>query len=123
MVLPPLEYPSILAPAAASININSQIMQIYLSSLLPGERHSSGLASPACLRSTEEETCAVRPGTCTAAAHQLFCQSCVSLQHRGRALCSQAWHLYCYAASVDSLLQQIQQLGLLLGQSAFLRAP
>jgi hypothetical protein len=37
MVLPPLEYPSILAPAADSININSQIMQIYLNSLLPGE--------------------------------------------------------------------------------------
>jgi hypothetical protein len=35
-VLPPLEYPSILAPAADSININSQIMQIYLNSLLPG---------------------------------------------------------------------------------------
>jgi hypothetical protein len=38
MVLPPLEYPSILAPAADAININSQIMQIYLNSLLPGER-------------------------------------------------------------------------------------
>jgi hypothetical protein len=37
MVLPPLEYPSILAPAADFININSQIMQIYLNSLLPGE--------------------------------------------------------------------------------------
>ncbi|KAF6239459.1 chorismate mutase [Scenedesmus sp. NREL 46B-D3] len=35
MVLPPLEYPSILAPGAAAININSQIMQIYLNSLLP----------------------------------------------------------------------------------------
>jgi hypothetical protein len=37
MVLPPLEYPSILAPAAEGININSQIMAIYLNSLLPGE--------------------------------------------------------------------------------------
>lgn len=37
MVLPPLEYPSILAPAADAININSQIMSIYLNSLLPGE--------------------------------------------------------------------------------------
>ncbi|WIA41210.1 hypothetical protein OEZ86_004825 [Tetradesmus obliquus] len=35
MVLPPLEYPSILAPAADAININSQIMSIYLNSLLP----------------------------------------------------------------------------------------
>lgn len=36
LVLPPIEYPGILAPAAKDININSQIMDLYLNSVLPG---------------------------------------------------------------------------------------
>lgn len=36
-MLPPIEYPGILAPAAREININSQIMDTYINSILPGE--------------------------------------------------------------------------------------
>lgn len=36
LVLPPLEYPGILAACADSININQQIMELYLKSILPG---------------------------------------------------------------------------------------
>jgi hypothetical protein len=36
LVLPPIEYPGILAPAARDININGQIMELYLNSVLPG---------------------------------------------------------------------------------------
>lgn len=36
LVLPPIEYPGILAPAARDININGQIMDLYLNSVLPG---------------------------------------------------------------------------------------
>jgi hypothetical protein len=35
-VLPPIEYPGILAPAALDININGQIMELYLNNVLPG---------------------------------------------------------------------------------------
>jgi hypothetical protein len=37
-VLPPIEYPGILAPAAKDININSQIMDTYINNILPGQR-------------------------------------------------------------------------------------
>lgn len=36
-MLPPIEYPGILAPAARDININSQIMDTYINSILPGK--------------------------------------------------------------------------------------
>lgn len=36
LVLPPLEYPSILAPYAAEININDEIMDLYVKAILPG---------------------------------------------------------------------------------------
>jgi hypothetical protein len=36
LVLPPIEYPGILTPAAKGININGQIMATYLNSILPG---------------------------------------------------------------------------------------
>ena len=36
LVLPPIEYPGILAPAAKDININSDVMDMYLRQLLPG---------------------------------------------------------------------------------------
>lgn len=35
-MLPPIEYPGILSPAAKDININSQIMALYINSILPG---------------------------------------------------------------------------------------
>lgn len=37
LVLPPIEYPGILAPAAKDININSQIMDTYTNSILAGQ--------------------------------------------------------------------------------------
>jgi hypothetical protein len=36
-VLPPISYPPVLAPCAANININTQIMQTYLEDILPGK--------------------------------------------------------------------------------------
>lgn len=36
-MLPPIEYPGILAPAAKDININSQIMDTYINSILAGQ--------------------------------------------------------------------------------------
>jgi hypothetical protein len=37
LVLPPIEYPGILAPSAKDININSQIMDTYLHNILAGQ--------------------------------------------------------------------------------------
>lgn len=39
-MLPPIEYPGILAPAAKDININSQIMDTYMNNILPGQQPS-----------------------------------------------------------------------------------
>lgn len=36
-MLPPIEYPGVLAPAAKDININSQIMDLYTNSILSGQ--------------------------------------------------------------------------------------
>jgi hypothetical protein len=44
LVLPPIEYPGILAPAAKDININSQIMDTYINNILPGQQQVHVLA-------------------------------------------------------------------------------
>jgi len=36
LVLPPMEYEGVLAPAGKGININNRIMDLYLNKLLPG---------------------------------------------------------------------------------------
>lgn len=36
MLLPPMDYPNVLAPCADSININNRIMDVYLNKILPG---------------------------------------------------------------------------------------
>lgn len=36
LVLPPITYPSVLAPCADNININSKIMNIYINDIVPG---------------------------------------------------------------------------------------
>lgn len=38
LVLPPIEYPGVLAPPAKEININSQIMDLYINSILSGQQ-------------------------------------------------------------------------------------
>lgn len=38
LVLPPITFPSVLAPCAARVNINSTIMAAYLGKILPGEQ-------------------------------------------------------------------------------------
>ena len=44
-MLPAMEYPPVLAPAAAAVNINDAIMRRYLHDVLPGAR--AQLARPA----------------------------------------------------------------------------
>lgn len=36
LVLPPINYPPVLAPCADAININARIMETYLNDILPG---------------------------------------------------------------------------------------
>jgi hypothetical protein len=47
-VLPPISYPSVLAPCAERINLNARIMQVYTDEILPGapkNEMSSGVCS------------------------------------------------------------------------------
>jgi chorismate mutase len=47
-VLPPISYPPILAPFADSVNLNSEVMRVYIDEVLPGMSSQGQTPNPLC---------------------------------------------------------------------------